>query len=181
MSRRLIELADGLLASADERLAPEGLEVDRHFLKVARQLAEAEIALARLDVPASPFEDSDERLRASAASYAVMEAALGFWGLAVRLRARFTGAHARGASAPLRLGLTNLAAQVEDDETGPELLGRAARSLVFAAAAVEAAEHEQHARRYGVRFDELIQQLVATGVLSLLRVAVAVQEDSETH
>jgi hypothetical protein len=181
MSRRLIELADGLLASAEDRLAPDGLDIDRHYLKVARQLAEAEIMLARLDETPGPFEDSDERLRNSAASYAVMEAALAFWGLAVRLRARFTGAHARGASQPLRLGLTNLAAQVDDHEAGPELLGRAARSLVFAAAAVEAAEHEEHARRYGVRFDELIEQLVGTGVLSLLRVAVAVQEDSETR
>ncbi|MEJ7783682.1 MAG: hypothetical protein WKF96_02690 [Solirubrobacteraceae bacterium] len=179
MSRRLIELADGMLASAEERLAPDGLEIDRHFLQVARRLAEAEVALARLDDPPSPFEDSDERVRVSAASYAVMEAALAFWGLAVRLRARFTGAHARRASQPLRVGLTNLAAQVDEDEGGPELLGRAARSLAFASAAVEAAEHEDHARRYGVRFDELIEQLVGTGVLSLLRVAVAVQEDSE--
>ena len=181
MSQRLIELADGLIASADERLAPDGLEIDRHFLQVARRLAEAEIALARLDEPSSPFEDSDERLRTSAASYAVMEAAQSFWGLAVRLRSRFTGAHARRASQPLRTGLTTLAATVDDHESGPELLGRAARSLAFASAAVEAAEHEEHARRYGVRFDELIEQLVGIGVLCLLRVAVAVQEDSEAR
>lgn len=178
---RLDDLVEGLLASAEERLAPEGMGIDRHFLMVARRLAEAEIALSRLDEPASPFEESNERLRASAASYAVMEAALAFWGLAVRLRARFTGAHARRASQPLRTGLTNLAARADDHESGTELLGRAARSLAFASAAVEAAEHEQHARRYGVRFDELIEQLVGTGVLSLLRVAVAVQEDSEAR
>jgi hypothetical protein len=178
---RLHDLIEGMLASADDRLAPDGLDVDRHFLQVARRLAEADMALARLDIPPSAFEESNERLRASAASYAVMEAALAFWGLAVRLRARFTGAHARRAGAPLRTGLVNLAAQVDDHDSGPELLGRAARSLAFVSAAVEAAEHEEHARRYGVRFDELIEQLVGTGVLSLLRVAVAVQEDSEAR
>ena len=182
LSRRLVELADGLLASAEDRLAPPGMEMDRHFLMVARRLAEAEMALARRDAPPSAFEDSDERLRVSAASYAVMEAALAYWGLAVRLRARFTGGHARRASQPLRTGLTNLAAMDDDaGEVGPELLGRAARSLAFASPAVEAAEHEEHARRYGVRFDELIEQLVGTGVISLLRVAVAVQEDSEAR
>lgn len=178
MSRRLIELAQGLLDAADDRLAPPGMGMDRHFLLVARRLAEAEIALARLDEPPSPFEDSDERLRASAASYAVIEAGLAFWGLAVRLRARFTGAHARPASEALRVGLRNLAAAHEEPEAGPDLLGRAARSLVFASAAVEAAEHEAHARRYGVRFEEHIEQLVGTGVLSLLCIASAVQEDS---
>jgi len=175
----LVDLADGLLASAEERLAPEGMDMARHFLLVARRLAEAEMALARLDEPASPFEPSDERLRTSGASYAVMEAALAFWGLAVRLRARFTGAHSRRASEPLRMGLRTLARSAQLPGDGHELLGRAARSLALSSAAVEAAEHEDHARRYGVRFDDLIEQLVGVGVLSLLAVVAVVQEDSE--
>jgi hypothetical protein len=175
----LVDLADGLLASADDRLAPEGMDMARHFLLVARRLTEAEMALARLDEPASAFEQSDERLRTSGASYAVMEAALAFWGLAVRLRARFTGAHSRRASEPLRMGLRTLARAAELPGDGHELLGRAARSLVLSSAAVEAAEHEDHARRYGVRFDDLIEQLVGVGVLSLLAVVAVVQEDSE--
>jgi hypothetical protein len=179
VSTPLVDLADGLLASADERLAPEGMDMARHFLLVARRLAEAEMALARLDEPPSPFEHSDERLRTSGASYAVMESALAFWGLAVRLRARFTGAHSRRASEPLRMGLRTLARSAELPADGQELLGRAARSLTLSAAAVEAAEHEDHARRYGVRFDDLVEQLVGVGVLSLLAVVAAVQEDSE--
>jgi hypothetical protein len=175
----LVDLADGLLASAEERLAPDGMDMTRHFLLVARRLAEAESALARLDEPPSPFEHSDERLRTSGASYAVMETALAFWGLAVRLRARFTGAHSRRASEPLRIGLRTLAREVELPCDGHELLGRAARSLALSSSAVEAAEHEDHARRYGVRFDDLIEQLVGVGVLSLLAVVAVVQEDSE--
>jgi hypothetical protein len=175
----LVDLADGLLASAEERLAPEGMDMARHFLLVARRLAEAEMTLARLDEPASPFEQSDERLRTSGASYAVMEAALAFWGLAVRLRARFTGAHSRRASEPLRMGLRTLARSAQLPGDGHDLLGRAARSLALSSAAVEAAEHEDHARRYGVRFDDLIEQLVGVGVLSLLAVVAVVQEDSE--
>jgi len=179
MNTPLVDLADGLLASAEERLAPEGMDMARHFLLVARRLAEAESALARLDDAPSPFEHSDTRLRTSGASYAVMEAALAYWGIAVRLRARFTGAHARRASEPLRMGLRTLARDAELGLSGQELLGRAARSLALSSAAVEAAEHEEHARRYGVRFDDLIEQLVAVGVLSLLAVVAAVQEDSE--
>lgn len=179
MNTALVDLADGLLASAEERLAPDGMDMTRHFLLVARRLAEAEAALARLDEPPSPFEHSDERLRTSGASYAVMETALAFWGLAVRLRSRFTGAHSRRASELLRMGLRTLAREVELPGDGHELLGRAARSLALASVAVEAAEHGDHARHYGVRFDDVIEQLVGVGVLSLLAVVAVVQEDSE--
>jgi hypothetical protein len=178
VSRRLVELADGLLASADDRLAPDGLEILHHYLLVARRLAEAEIQLGRLDEPPGPFEEDNERLRVSGASYAVMEAALSFWGLAVRLRSRLTAVHARRASEHLRLGLLNIARQVDDGDGGADLLGHAARSLAFASPAVEAAEHEDHARGVGVRLDWPIEQLVGTGVISLLRVAVEIQESS---
>jgi hypothetical protein len=77
------------------------------------------------------------------------------------------------------MGLRTLARSAELPADGQELLGRAARSLTLSAAAVEAAEHEDHARRYGVRFDDLVEQLVGVGVLSLLAVVAAVQEDSE--
>lgn len=179
MNQALVDLLDGMLASADERLAPEGLDMSRHYLMVARRVAEAEVALNRLDHEPSPFENQDRRLRVSGASFAVMEAALAYWGLAVRMRARFTGQHARLAAEPLKQGLTQIARTVDDPADGSELLGNAARALLFVSGVVEASEHAQHARSFGLTYDEPVQQFVAVGVISLLRVAAAVQEDSE--
>lgn len=179
MSRSLVDLVDGMLASVDGRLAPGGVDIVHHFLLVARRLAEAEAALGRLDREPSPFENPDMRLRVSGASFAVVEAALAYWGLAVRLRARFTGAHAGPAGEPLRQGLRTLARGDHDPADGSELLGNAARALAIVSPAVEAAQHDDHARSFGTHFDESIQLFVAVGVLSLLRVAAAVQEDSE--
>ncbi|WP_354702329.1 hypothetical protein DSM112329_02686 [Paraconexibacter sp. AEG42_29] len=179
MSDALWDLLDGMLASADERLAPEGLDMSRHYLLVARRFAETEVALSKLDAEPSPFENQDTRLRVSAATFAVVEAALAYWGLAVRLRARFTGQHARLAGEPLKQGLRHIARNVDDTADGSELLGNAARALAFVSGVVEAAEHAQHARSFGLTYDEAIQRFVAIGVISLLRVAAAVQEDSE--
>lgn len=179
MSQSLVDLLDGMLASADDRLAPDGVDIVRHFLLVARRLAEAEAALSALDREPSPFENPDMRLRISAASFAIVEAALAYWGLAVRLRARFTGGHAARAGEPLRQGLRVIARSDHPPADGSELLGNAARALAVVSPAVEAAQHEDHARSFGTHFDGNIQQFVAIGVVSLLRVAVAVQEDSE--
>lgn len=179
MTQSVVDLLDGMLASADGRLAPDGVDVVRHFLLVARRLAEAEVALGRLEHEPSPFENSDERLRVSAASFAVVEAALAYWGLAVRLRARFTGSHANRAGEPLKRGLRTIARSDQAPADGSELLGNAARALAVISSAVEAAQHDEHARSFGTHFDPSIQQFVAIGVISLLRVAAAVQEDSE--
>lgn len=173
-----MELADALVASADGRLAPAGLDIPGHFLLVARRLAEVELALAVLQQP-SPADDAVLASRAGDASYAAMEAALAFWGLAVRLRARLTGLHGARIAAQLRGRLLEAARDVDADaaQDGRELLGDAARSLVLLAVVAELAEHEDHARRNGVRCVELIEQSIGSGVLGLVRFTTFVQEN----
>jgi hypothetical protein len=177
VSRHLAELADTLVASADERLAPAGLDMADHFLLVARRLAEVEMTLAVLHQP-GPSDDGPRPARAGGASYAAMEAALAFWGLAIRLRARLTGVHGGRAAEQLRARLLEVAGGVDADaeETSRELLVEVARSLVLIAPVVEVAEHEDYARSRGVRFDPLIEQLI-DAVVNLIRIATSVQED----
>lgn len=175
----LVDLLDGMLASADERLAPPGLDMPEHLLHVAAALGEAEQALAALHHEPSPFESMDAARRASDASFAVVEAAAAYWGLAVRLRSRFTGLHAKRAGESLRRGLLVLAERADDPADTNELLGRAGRALGFVAPAVRAAARAEQMRGVGTGADQAIQRFVTVGVLSLLRVATTVQEDGE--
>lgn len=173
---RLVDLADGLTSILDERLAPEGADVAHHFVLVARKLQEAEHAVAMLFREPGPFDTDDQGVRESDAGYALLEAARALMGLAVRLRARFTGQHARRAAELLRAGLRALAAQSGSDEEPQILLLRAAHALVMSAHACEVAERAADARTVGSMLDEPIQHLVAGGVLPLLQLAVRVQD-----
>jgi len=176
VTARLVDLADGLTSILDERLAPEGADLAHHFLLVARKLQEAEHGVALLCREPGPFDTDDRGVLHSDASYALLEAARAVMGLAVRLRARFTGQHARRASEPLRAGLRALAADPEPgDDARLELL-RASHALVQSAHAAEVADRAADARTIGTMLDEPIQHLVAGGVLPLLRLAVRVQE-----
>lgn len=175
MTARLGDMAEGLLSVLDERLAPDGMDIAHHYLHVARRLHDAEAALAQLDREPGPFETVDAAVRSNDASYALLEAARGMMGFAIRLRARLTGQHARAAAEPLRAGLRNLAAEFPELEPG-ELMARAAHALVIASPAAELAERSDAARAVGLTLDLPIQHLVAEGVLSVLQLAALVQD-----
>lgn len=175
MTARLTDLADGLGTILDDRLAPEGQSVEMHYVSVARHLHDAEVALARLDHEPGPFETDDRLTRANDAGYALLEAARSMMGLAVRLRARLSGQHARRASEPLRAGLVALSADPPHGDA-EILLMRAAHALVIASPAVQLAANSDAARAVGASADSPIEHMVASGVLSLLQLTLMVQE-----
>ncbi len=176
MTARLVDMADGLIAILDERLGPAGSTVSEHYVQVARLLAEAESALARLDATPGPFDVADPTIRRSEASYALLEAARALMGLAVRLRSRFTGQHAKRAAEPLRLGLRALAADPAEGDARDHLLS-AAHALVLCAHPVEVADGARDAGVVGAGLDPAMEHLVERGVLPMLQLAVMVQDE----
>lgn len=179
MSSRLEQVADGLLAIAGDRLAPDGVDLPRHFLRAARALAETEFA-AHQAAGADPLVGSTEALSASGdASYTAMEAAGLFWTLAVRVRARARGLHVDEAAAPLRAALLEL---VREDDGHPDVgqagLDAAARSLVLASFVVDIATDQALALREASFVEPAMQQVVSQGVVNLLRLAVSFQADA---
>lgn len=177
MTTRLEQVADGLLALAGDRLAPDGVDLPRHFLRAARALAETEFAahqVAGADLPAGA-----ESLSASGdASYTAMEAADLLWTLAVRVRARALGVHVDEAAAPLRSALLELAREDEAPQVGQASLDAAARALVLASFVVDIATDQALALREAPFVDPAVHQIVSQGVLNLLRVSVSFQEDA---
>ena len=181
MSRRLEEVADGLLALACDRLSPDGVDLPRHYLRAARALAETEFAAHRMS-DASRLADGDERLgQVGDASYTAMEAAGTLWSLAVRLRSRCSGLHAEEAAAPLRTALMELATDGPDDDPGQAGLDAAARALTLASFVVDVATDNPLALRDAPFVDPAVAQIVTQGVVNLLRLAVAFQEDAGLH
>jgi hypothetical protein len=175
MSTPLMNMADGLLAVLDERLAPAGADIPAHYLTVARSLYDAEAALAQLEIQPGPFDTTNRTVRRSEAGYALLEAARAYMGFAVRLRSRVTGQHANRAGEPLRAGLRALAAEAEPADA-QQLMHTAAHALVICSRAAEIAAHPEHARMAGVSLDEPIQHLVSHGVLPILQLAVQLQD-----
>jgi hypothetical protein len=175
VSTPLMNMADGLLAVLDERLAPAGTDIPQHYVKVARSLHDAEVALAQLEIDPGPFDLSSRTVRRSEAGYALLEAARAYMGFAVRLRSRVTGQHANKAGEPLRAGLMALAAEAEPAEP-QQLMLIAAHALVICSRAAEIAAHPEHARMAGVTLDDPIQHLVSHGVLPILQLAVQLQD-----
>lgn len=175
MSSRLEQVADGLLALAGDRLAPDGVDLPRHFLRAARALAEAEFA-AHQAAGADVLTGAADAVSASGdASYTAMEAAGLFWTLAVRVRARARGLHVDEAAAPLRDTLLELARDDHAD-VGQAGLEAAARALVIASFVVDIATDQAMALREASFVDPAVQQLVSQGVVNLLRLAVSFQE-----
>lgn len=179
MSRRLVEVAEGLLTLAGSRLAPGGADLPRHYVLAARALAETEFVASRAD-DSGLFEDPETAamMRSGDAAYTAMEAAQVFWALAVRLRARATGLHADEASAPLRTLLLEEARDSEDGGGSQAGLRDAARALLLGAVVVDLASDEPQVLRGAPIVDTAVHQMVEHGVLNLLRLAVAFQEDT---
>ena len=176
MSSRLEEVTDGLLALAGDRLSPDGVDLPRHYLRAARALAETEFAAHQ--VGGGDVVGTADALRAGGdASYTAMEAAGTLWALAVRLRSRCTGLHADEAAAPLRASLIELAGEGPDHDPGQAGLDAAARALVLVAFVVDIAEENPLALREAPFVDPAVHQIISQGVLNLLRLAVAFQED----
>ncbi len=180
MSSRLEEVADGLLALAGDRLSPDGVDLPRHYLRAARSIAETEFAAHQM-AGADPLVESDALRAGGDASYTAMEAAGTLWGLAVRLRSRCTGLHADEAAEPLRRMLLELASEGPDHDPGQAGLDAATRSLVLVAFVVDIAEDNPLALRDAPFVDPAVNQIVSQGVLNLLRLAVAFQEDAGLH
>ncbi len=179
MSRRLVEVAEGLLTLAGSRLAPGGADLPRHYVLAARALAETEFAAHRADDSGFPGDPETAALmRSGDASYTAMESAQVFWALAVRLRSRATGLHADEASAPLRTELLERARDAPELDPGQQGLDAAARALLLAAVVVDLATDEPQQLRGAPIVDAAVHQMVEHGVLNLLRLAVAFQEDA---
>ncbi|MDO9355190.1 MAG: hypothetical protein Q7T55_15945 [Solirubrobacteraceae bacterium] len=180
MSHRLVEVAEGMLALAGSRLAPGGADLPRHYVLTARALAETEFAAHQLygDEPLSDDPETAALMRSGDAAYTAMEAAQVFWALALRLRSRATGLHADEAGVPLRESLLELAQDATDLPPGQQGLDAAARALLLAAVVVDLAADEPQRLRGAPIVDAAVHQLVEHGVLTLLRVAVAFQEDA---
>ncbi|MBJ7469916.1 MAG: hypothetical protein JHD16_01375 [Solirubrobacteraceae bacterium] len=177
MSTRLEQVADGLLALAGDRLSPDGVDLPRHYLRAARALAETEFAAHQ--VSGADRLAGDDVLRAGGdASYTAMEAAGTLWTLAVRLRARCKGLHVDEAAAPLREALMEQAGEGGDHDPGQAGLDAAARSLVLASFVVDIATDNPLALREAAFVDPAVHQIVSHGVLNLLRLSVAFQEDA---
>lgn len=176
MSRRLIEVAEGLLTLAGSRLAPGGADLPRHYVLAARALAEAEFVAHRVG-DRGVFEDPQVAalMRSGDASYTAMEAAQVFWALAVRLRSRATGLHADEAAAPLRAALLEFARDEPDDDPGQGGLDAAARALLLGAVVVDLATDEPQQLRGAPIVDTAVHQMVEHGVVNLLRLAVTFQ------
>lgn len=179
MSRRLVEVAEGMLTLAGDRLAPNGVDLSRHYVLAARALAETEFA-AHQAGEAGVFDDPEAAtlMRSGDASYTAMEAAQTFWTLAVRLRSRCTGLHAGEAALPLQALLRSLAQSAPDAPPGQGELESAARSLVLASIVVDLAADDPHALRGAAFVDTAVEHLVEQAVINLLRLAVAFQEDA---
>lgn len=180
MSSRLVDVADGLLALAGDHLAPDGMDLSRHFLRAARSLAETEFALHRMSEP-DPDGAAEALQRGGDASYTAMEAAQTLWGLAVRVRSRCTGTHVDEAAAPLIMLLRDLAEEASELDPGQAGLDAAARSLVLASFVVDIASDNPLALREAPFVDPAVEQIVRQGVLNLLLLAVAFQEDAGLH
>ncbi len=177
MSSRLEQVADGLLALAGDRLSPDGVDLPRHYLRAARALAETEFAAHQV-AGIDPLVDAEALRAGGDASYTAMEAAGTLWALAVRLRSRCTGLHADEAAAPLCVELMELAAEGPDHDPGQAGLDAAARSLVLASFVVDIATDNPLALRDAPFVDPAVHQIVSQGVMNLLRLAVAFQEDA---
>lgn len=172
-----MEITEGMLALVGDRLAPDGADLSRHYVRAARALAETEFA-AHVVGEVDGFDDAQvaSLMRSGDASYTAMEAAETFWALAVRLRSRCTGQHAAEAAAPLQALLRDLAQAAPDGTPGQADFASAARSLVLAAIVVDLAADDPVALR-GMDFaDTATRHLVEQAVVTLLRLAVAFQD-----
>lgn len=182
MTVRVVGLARGLVETLDERLAPDGADLEAHFILALQAVAEADRAVSAVDQSPSAFNTESPARQASDMNYALLEAARLLFSLAIRLRSRATGQPFAVATLPLSQGLDLLSRASEDLEIElaqtARSFGEIFRTLAHASPALAGADHYARDPVICAAICAASERIVQHSVLPLLQIAALAQDST---